>query len=148
MVNIIISIVLSIVGYVVLLLLSTNLVGMVVRGFFPNPQLQEIKSRKNLGVVPKNKIKKMDIADVLITIVSIVVLAVFLYLLYRYLNIWAMGAAVVMMIARIPDLLREIKNKQVILPKYMKKDLTFYITTIMSWLPLPMLWWAIYLVLS
>lgn len=126
--------------------LSTNALGMVVRGFFKDQTITDFKNHED-ELIRKEAVKD-DRADTIVTIISIIVLAIFVYLLYRYVNIWAVLAVVLFMVARLPDLLWEIEHGRKITKKDKPKGWIYSITTVLFWLVLPVIWYSIYLLLS
>jgi hypothetical protein len=145
--TIILSVILAVVGYFILMLLATNLLGFVVRGFYPNPELEKMKKDEELSSAVKSEIKKQQGANVGVTIFFILLSFVIFYLLYRYLNIWAVVAVLLLMIGRIPDLSWEIKSGQKTTKENMQKGSIYTIASIICWLALPVLWWAFYTLL-
>lgn len=129
--NILISLILSVVAYFILMLISTNLIGLVVRGVYKN----------------KNE-EKEGASGVLLTIIATLFMIGVLYLLYIYLGILFVLAAVLFMVGRIPDLLWEIKHGVKTTKENMRTKPIDYATGIMDWIPLPLLWYAIYTLLS
>jgi len=138
------SIVLSIVGYFVLMFITTNLTGMVVRGFFRDTNLEKLKKDKKTHSFIKQEIVKNDRADDIITIVFIIISILFLYSLYHFFNIWAFIAALLLIIIRVPDLSWEIRTGKKITANDRQKGGLNSITDIMSWVALPILWWSLY----
>ena len=141
--TIILSIVLAVVGYFVLMYITTNLIGMVVRGFFRDANLEKMKTDNNVSIF----IKKHNRADDVTTIVFVIISILFFYLLYRYLNIWAVFAALLLTVGRIPDLLWEIKHGQKTTMENMRRGPIDIATSIMDWLALPVIWWSLYTLL-
>lgn len=142
------SIGLSIVGYFVLMYLTTNLTGMVVRGFFRDPKLQEMKNDENTHDFIKKEIVRNDRADVIVTILFAILGVLFLYLLNCYLNIWAVIAALLLIFSRIPDLLWEIHTGKKVTKNDRPKGGVYAITDIVILVALPILWWSLYSFLS
>ena len=141
--TIFLSIVLAVVGYFVLMYITTNLIGMVVRGFFRDANLEKMKTDNNVSIF----IKKHNRADDVTTIVFVIISILFFYLLYRYLNIWAVFAALLLTVGRIPDLLWEIKHGQKTTMENMRRGPIDIATSIMDWLALPVIWWSLYTLL-
>ncbi|MEW6617055.1 MAG: hypothetical protein AB1333_01390 [Patescibacteria group bacterium] len=104
----IIHILISIAFYFVLVYLSVNLLGLLVRGLFSDPELNKIKSEGDEFI--KNQIKESQRANRRANFFSLTLIVVYLYLLFHFWNIGVMAVALVIMILRIPDLLWEIKN--------------------------------------
>lgn len=146
---ILLSTIIGVIGFFILLFLSTNLTGMVVRGFFSDAELQRIEDDKNTHDFIKNEIKKYDRGELFTTIVSIILLVGFLFLMYKYLTIWALVATLMLMISRIPDLLWEIKNgKKTTMDNIRKGFFHTLVGGLLTWLALPVFWWTIYSLLA
>lgn len=146
--TIILSIVLALVGYFVLMYLATNIIGMVVRGFFKNAELEDMKNNTEVHDFLKKEIRKNDRADIAVTITSIIFCILFLYLVYRYLNVWILAVALVFMAGRIPDLLWEIRNGQKMTKTNMPHKPIYVITGLLDWVMLPVFWWGMFTLLS
>lgn len=138
------SIGLSIVGYFVLMFITTNLTGMVVRGFFRDVKLEELKKDEKTHPFIKQEIAKYDRVGMGITIFFSIISLLFLYLLYRYLNIWAVVAVLLLIFSRIPDLLWEIRNGKKVRVNDRPKGGIYLITDMTIWIALPVLWWSLY----
>ncbi len=120
----IIHILISIVFYFILMYLSVNLLGLLVRGLFSNPELDKLKQEGHEFI--KNEIEKSQRADKWINIIALILIVVYLYLLFHFWNIGVMAVAIIIMVVRLPDLLWEIKhyngklsyaNAKLLLPK-------------------------------
>jgi hypothetical protein len=122
-------------AYLILLFIGTNLIGGVVRGFLvagtvnTNQQAKEIYGR----------------AGGTVTVIFILLLLGYLYVLYYFFNIWVVIAAIVLIIVRMPDLIWEIRNGQKITLRTMPKNLSGIILNILSWAVLPLLWYSFYI---
>jgi len=128
-----------VVAYFILMFLSTNLLGFVVRGLVPpykndsndNPYLaKEIASFNRAGIV---------------VIILFIILSIFYYIiLYHYWNIGVVSAAAMLMFPGIPDLLFEIRTGENSTPKNNpKKVIDFLCSTIFYWAALPDLWFSL-----
>ena len=146
--NIVLSILLGVVSYFILMVIGTNLVGMVVRGFFEDKNLEKLKQDKETPQFIKKEIKKSNVAGSVITSLFALISLVFLYALFAFVNIWAVAAALLLMVGRIPDLLWEIRNGQKITKKNMPKTPLYIITSVMDWVALPVICYAIYLLIK
>ena len=88
-----VSIFAALVGYVVLLFFSVNIIGIVVRGIIqPDP--------KNQGTT-ENISEPTSIA---LTVIFCLICIACLYALYHFWNIGVVISALMLMISRIPDL--------------------------------------------
>ncbi len=146
--NVVLSILLGAASYFILMFLCTNLVGMVVRGFFEDKNLEKLKQNKETPQFIKKEIKKSNIADSIITLLFALINVAFLYVLFAFINIWAVVAALLLMVSRIPDLLWEIRNGKKITKENMPKSPLYIITSIMDWVALPAICYAIYILIK
>jgi hypothetical protein len=126
--NIALSVALGVVGYFILMFLTTNLVGLFVRGFF----------------VKKETGKDTDLSDHMMTVFSALFLAAFLFALLNFINVWALLAAALLGVGRLPDLIWEIEHKAKISAKNMPKTPLYVVISILDWLALPITIFAVY----
>lgn len=105
----IIHIIISIAFYFILMLLSVNLVGLLVRGLFINPELEKIKSETEHEFI-KKEIEKSESADKKVNIIAVLLIVGYLYITFYFWNIGITIIAIILMIIRLPDLIWEIKN--------------------------------------
>lgn len=143
--DLLLSILFSIIGYFVLLLITTNLTGMIMRGFFvQDTDFEDFVKKGRPRPYTKTGISMGNSADKRITIISTIITIVFLYLIYRFLNIWAVLAALLLIISRVHDLFWEIRTGKKVTTKERSRGVIHAITTIMIWAALPVLWWSLY----
>ncbi|MCX6719830.1 MAG: hypothetical protein NTV36_01870 [Candidatus Staskawiczbacteria bacterium] len=122
--------------------LSVNLLGLLVRGLFSNPELDDLKQEGHEFI--KREIEKSQRADKWLNIIALILIIAYLYLLFHIWNIGVMSAAIIVMIGRLPDLLWEIKHGKRTDPKLMKKNALYYISAFLPWLALPVLYYSLY----
>ncbi len=130
------SIGLSIIGYFPFMYITVNLTGMVVRGFFHDPRNDLLKN-----YMGRTKYNRIDVGT---TIVFSIVSVLFLYLLYRYLNIWAVVSASLLVFGRIPDLIWEIRNGRKVTMNDGPKGGLHSVTGFTVPIALLIFWWSIY----
>ena len=106
---IIVHILISIGFYLILMLLSINLMGFLVRGLFTNPELDKIKSETEHDFI-KQEIERNQRADKWTNVIALLLIIIYLYLLVHFWNIGVAIVAVVLMAERLPDLIWEIKH--------------------------------------
>ncbi len=133
----------SIVSYFVLLYLSVNLLGLLVRGLFPDPNLDKIKEETKLDFL-KKEVEKSQRADKWMNIIALLLIVAFLYSLFHFWNLGVLAAAIIIMVGRLPDLLWEIKHGKKIDPKLMKKNAMYYFSAYLPWIALPLLYYSLY----
>ena len=100
------------------MLIGTNLVGFFSLGLI----------RKNIGI------------SLFVTVIGLL----YLFLLLYFLNIGVAIAAMLLMVARIPDLIWENRYGQKIDKKNRPKGFRYTLATILMWAALPVLWWSLY----
>jgi len=130
----------AVVGWFILMYLSTNLLGLFLRGLFSNPELDKLEKEGHELI--KEEMKKNRRANTIVNIVALILLAGFLYLLFHFLNMFAVIAALILMAARTPDLICEIRFGKKI--KETPLGWLGFVTSILSWGSLPVFWYAIY----
>jgi hypothetical protein len=121
---------------------SANLLGLLVRGLFPNPELDRMKQEGHEFI--KKEIEKSQRAGKLINIIALILVLAYLYLLFYFWNIATMSVAIIIMAGRLPDLLWDIKHGNKTDPKSMKKNTLYYISSLLPWIGLPVLYYSLY----
>ncbi len=139
---IIIHILISIVFYFVLMWLSVNLLGFLVRGFFVDPKLEKLKLEGHEFI--KQEIEKNQRTNKWINIIAFLLIIGYLYATFHFWNIGITVIALILIITRLPDLLWEIKTGKKITLYTMPKNALGYITTFFDWLALPTLYYFLY----
>ena len=124
--------------------LSVNLLGLLVRGLFTNPELDRLKSDEKTHEFIKKEIEKSQRADKWVNLTALVLNIIYFYLLFRIWNIGVVAVAVLIMVGRLPDLLWEIKHGKKTDPKLMKKNILYYISAFLPWATLPLLYFSLY----
>lgn len=135
----------SVVFFFVLMYLSVNLLGLLVRGLFSNPELEKLKLEGHEFI--KNEIEKSQHVDRWINLIALILLITFLYLLVHFWNTGVMLVAIMIMAGRFPDLLWEIKNGKKMTyanTKLLPKNALYFITAFLPWLGLPVLYYFLY----
>ncbi len=144
---IIVHILISIVFYFVLLYLSINLLGLLVRGLFTNPELDKIESETKHDFI-KEEIKKSKRADKWLNLIAFLGIIGYLYTTFHFWNIGVTAVAIVLMLVRLPALIREIKTGQelnrVASALSMPKNALYYITSFLTFATLPALYYFLY----
>jgi len=140
--NIIIKILITGVFYALLMFLSTNLLGLFVRGFFISPELEKLKKDSHEFI--KQEIEKYEHARNWVNFITLILIIVYLYLLFYFWNIGVMTVGILLMIARFPDLLWEIRTgRKITLDSIPRNKLNFIITSI-YWIGFPLLYYFLF----
>lgn len=135
------QIIIILLSWLVLMVVGTNLIGMLVRGLV-------------LGSHVKNQLSKTDNASKKIVgevydpraerkvnFIALILIIIYLIALFYFWNIGVVIAAIILMVARIPDLLWEIKHGR----KNIKNMPARYMFTfLIMFAALPVLWYALY----
>lgn len=138
----IVQIVLTIVLYFVLMYLSVNLLGFLVRGLFTNPEFERLKKEGHDFI--KQEVKKSESLDKWINLVALILIVGYFYGLFRIWNMGVVVVALVIMAGRLPDLIWEIKHGRKTDSKLMNKNAMYYISAFLPWLALPLLFYSLY----
>ena len=152
---IIIRIIITIIFYFFLMYLSINLLGLFVRGLFPNLKLNELKIRieesetkDGFSNFIKKEVTKRERADKLLTLSAFLGIIGYLYITFHFWNIGVTAVAIVLMLVRLPSLLWEIKTGQelnrVASALSMPKNALYYITNLLIFTALPALYYFLY----
>jgi hypothetical protein len=138
----IIHILMSVVFFFILMYLSINLLGLFVRGLFPQQELNRVKKESPWFITGSDKeyISKQKLT----TIIALILNIAFFYLLFRIWNIGVVIAAIIIMAGRLPDLLWDIRHGKKTDPKLMEKNALYYISALLPWLALPVLYYSLY----
>ena len=126
-------------AWLVLLFASINIIGFLVRGFFTNPEIDK------MAVEGSDFIKKLanehQDAERKMNITAVIVLVAFFAALYYFWNIGVVIVAAMIMFARIPDLVWEIKHGRA---KIKEMPSIYMLTLLIDLASLPVLWYAIH----
>src|SRR3989339_1007382 len=137
---IIIHILISIAFYFILMYLSINLIGLLVRGLFTNPKLDKLKTETKYDFI-KEEIKKSERADKWINLVAFLGIIGYIYATLHFWNIGVTAVAIVLMLVRLPSLLWEIRTGQqlnrVASALSMPKNALYYIINFLTFVALP-----------
>jgi len=134
--DIFISIIKAIIGYVIIIFAGTNLIGIIVRGIIPSYKKDETG---NLTLVED----LTSVRSIIITVFSFLLCIAYFYALYHYWNIGVVIAAVIVMFSRLPDLLFEMKTSEKINFRNMPIRPIDVICNVLFWVALPLIWYSL-----
>lgn len=137
-------ILISVAFCIILMILSVNLLGLFIRGLFPQQELNRIKKEAPEFITIAGKDKEYIHQQKRTTIITLILNITFFYLLFRIWNIGVVIAAIIIMFGRLPDLLWDIKHDKKTDPKLMKKNALYYISAFLPWLAIPILYFSLY----
>jgi hypothetical protein len=145
--EIIIQILWSIGAYFIILKVSINLLGLVVRGFLePTPSISiPDETSSPVAKLIKTEIRKNKQANIIMTLISIILTIAFFYALFHFWNIGLAVTAGMLMVSYLPDLLWDIKTgKRVSKHNMPPHNFVFYATLIIYLLCLPLTWYCLF----
>ncbi len=125
----------TILAYIILMLLGTNLLGMSIRGLVTSYKKNE---QGGLGVVENVR----STTSILMTTVFILITVVYYYILYTNWNLFMVLAAAMLMFSGLPDVLFEMRTGESVSKQNMPKRPIDIICSIIYWLALPVVWLA------
>ncbi len=129
-------------AWVVLVLVTTNLTGFVVRGFYPDPQMEQLASETD--AFAQHLAHEYRRGQTLTNAIGWLLTSAFLFALFYFGNIGLLVAALMMIAARVPDLIWELNNGRKLETKDMRQPALWKLTTVLSWASFPMIWYALY----
>ena len=107
---VVLGIVKTIIAWFIMMLISVNLLGYVVRGLLWSPTSMEEKVAKIVFKDMPNREPMTPTFNFVITLFAFVFTVAYYFALYHFWNIGLVAAAGLMMFSRLPDLLWEIKH--------------------------------------
>ena len=107
---VVIGIAKTIVAWFIIMLISVNLLGYVVRGLLWSPTSMEEEVAKIVFKDMPNREPMTPTFNFVITLVAFVFTVAYFFALYHFWNIGLVAAAGIIMLTRLPDLLWEIKH--------------------------------------
>jgi hypothetical protein len=131
----------ALIGWVVLMFVGTNLLGLIVRGLVPNSGMDELEHEGDPFI--QEQVAKYKRTNVGMTSFFAVLALIYFYLLFHFWNIGVVAVAATLMGARLPDLLFEIRTGQKVNKWHMPRGPLNVFTTLLDWVALPVLWWAL-----
>ncbi len=138
MIDILICFVKTIIGYFILLYISVNLLGMIVRGFYDKTDNSEIDP------ILHKEVKKLNRAANFTTILFILLAIGYYYVLSHFGGIGIVLTAAMLMLGRLQDLLWEIRNGRKVTAKDRPKGILSILSTTLDWGAFVVLWFALY----
>ena len=129
-------------AWVVLVFVGMNLIGFLVRGLvWVTPSVDGPTDR--VREILESEAKRLSMANITMTLISAVVIVAYLWALNHYWNIALALTAVLTMLARLPDLLWEIRYGKKVSREDMPKSAMYYVALAIMLLCLPLTWYAL-----
>ena len=129
-------------AWLILMLVTTNLIGFSIRGLFTNPDMARLAGGSNdTAKMLAQQHLRMEKKT---SFIALILTAAFLLALYYFWNLGVVIAALMLMLARLPDLLFEMKLGRKMQKGDMQRAPFHLMSTVLSWGSLPVLWFALY----
>lgn len=136
----VISLVEAVIAWLVLMVIGTNLVGLVVRGLVG----EGIPSSTNYKEpILRKEAERLERTNLWITLFFAAVTVAYIYILLRVWNVGVAAAALMLMVARTPDLLYEIKTGKKVGRKNMPYGIIGILLSLLIFGALPLLWFSL-----
>ena len=133
----------TVVAWVILMLVGSNLIGFIVRGLlWTSPQI-DASPDSPMHEVLSGTSNRMSVGNAVITFISIVLAVAYLFALFYYWNALLAVAGGLFMAARLPDLLWEIRTGKKAERQSRPKGAIYTFATIIIWAALPIIWYAL-----
>lgn len=143
MINILTQIAVTLIAWFILMLACTNLIGLLVRGLFTSPEMENlISGGGDVGELIKRDYQRNNRVS---NIISLTLIIIFLSAIYYFGNIWFVIATLMLMVARMPDLIWEIRHGV----KYNRLEASlqpwpYKLLGAIVWASVPVIWYALY----
>ena len=142
MINFVIQVAVTLIAWLILMFVCTNLIGFIIGGFYTNPELAKIVDGNEILAEDYRKTKK---ANKLISIFAIIVMILFLTALYNFWNIALLIAALMILVARIPDLIWEMRHGRKLDRSEMSlMPRAYTLLSVISYASVSVVWYSLY----
>ena len=131
----------TIVAWLILAIVGTNIIGFIVRGLVWSPPSTD-QGDEVVQEILLQESRRMGAVNAGLTLVSILVVVPFLFSLYHFWNIWLAVAGGILMASRVPDLVWEIRSGRSVTVTDAPKSLLHLIATIGMWGSLFVIWYS------
>jgi len=139
--DLVLSIIKAVVAWFVLMFVGTNIIGFIVRGLVDMPAIKKLED--DIPTVVRGEATVYKRFNRTLTVLFVVIAVAYICVLYWLWNIGVAAAALILMVTRIPDLLREIRTGQKTTFLSMPRGPFDLFLTILDWAMLPLLWFAL-----
>lgn len=139
MIHVLIQAAVTLAAWFILMLVCTNLIGFLVRGFFTTLEMETIIAGDEFLAGEHRRDQRG------LNIIASALIIVFVVALYYFWNVALVAAALMLMGARIPDLIWEIKRGRKLDGFEIKlQPRAYQLTNVVSWASIPVIWYALY----
>ena len=129
-------------AWALLVFLSMNLFGFVVRGLFWSPPQLDAPTDRVREIID-SECRRMSAANIGMTLLSIAGAGAYLFILNRFWGLGLAAAGFILMLTRLPDLLWEIRTGTRINSQNAPRGVLFVGATVAMWATLPLIWYSL-----
>jgi hypothetical protein len=133
----------TIVAWLILMFLGTNLIGFIVRGLVWAPPSIDSETPQVVRELLVRESKRMSVANLFITLLSVLLASAYLFGLFYFWNVLLAIAGGIAMVSRMPDLMWEIRTGEKVRRGTAPKGPLYLVATIADWASLPLIWYAL-----
>lgn len=133
----------AIIAWVIMILVGINLIGFLVRGLCWSPPSSDApteRMQKRLA----DWSRRVVATNIAMTLLSLVLMVGYLFMLFFYWNVGLVIAAVLLMASRLPDLFLEIRTGNKVSKHSRPKGAVYTMANFIIWLALPLIWFSLY----
>jgi hypothetical protein len=131
----------ALIGWTVLMLVGTNLIGFFVRGLFQQRQMKRTVSQ--IHEIAAQELKRNMRVNLVLNVLSGAICISFPFTLYRWLGWQVAAAGLLLMMVRLPDLILEIRIGQKLTRETRPRGLIYTVSAMFMWLALPLVYWGL-----
>ncbi len=132
----------TIVVWLILAIVGSNIIGFIVRGLVWSPPPSD-EGGEAIEKILKAESRRMGVVNFGLTLIAILFAAAYLFTLYHFWNIWLVLAGAILMASRVPDLLWEIHSGRKVTTTDAPKSPLHLIATVSMWGTLLVIWYSL-----
>lgn len=132
----------TIAAWVILLLVGTNLTGLVVRGLFYSPPPVDAPPDRVQDLLRRES-SRMSFTNWIMTFGGVLITAAYLFALFHFWNRGLALAGAIIMASRIPDLIWEIRTGRKPTRKDRPKGPVYFLASTILWASLGLVWYSL-----
>ena len=129
------------IAWLIMVLVGTNLIGLIVRGFVWSPPSIKGTTDRVQDVLHRES-SRMSLVNLVMTVGSILITAAYFFALFHFWNIGLALAGGTIMVSRLPDLLWEIRAGRKVTRNDHPKGFVYFFTSILLWASLVLIWYS------
>ncbi len=134
----------TVVAWVVMAFVGTNLLGYVVRGLLEPPPPVDAPTDRVVEFLNRES-RRMWAAGVAVTVLFLILTVAYFFSLYYFGNLGLAISAGLMMASRLPGLLHEIRTGAKITKDNMPKGVVYFFAGgLLPWLLAPLIWYSLW----